>query len=231
MIKYIMAGSLLFITRLLDAQVIPVTETSITANQKIAANQLPKNGVNGMVTSQTFTPAMINNLCLKTKLRGDNDFEGHKVAVSVNMYYTGYTSGRDNIIKVVIELSGEEQEEDREGEIRAYVKGKWEKEIYRAPEGFVIAGLDGEKSVSFSFIADPSRKGASQVIDGCKGYFFRLSNGTLGFEFDRKMLQDMLLSTDFAGDDFNGEKLACDNCCFKIRALSLKSFTVNLKKG
>jgi hypothetical protein len=231
MIKYIMAGSLLFISRLLDAQVIPVAETYVTTNQTIPANQLPKNGVNGLITSQTFTPAIINNLCPKTRLRGDNDFEGHKVAVSVNIYYTGYTSGRDNVIKAVIELSGEEQEEDREGEIRAYVKGKWEKEIYRAPEGYLIAGMEGEKSVSFSFIADPSRKGSSQVIDGCKGNFFRLSNGTFGLGFEHKILLDMLLSTDFAGDDFNGEKLACDNCCFKIRALSLKSFTVNLKKG
>lgn len=229
--KIVLAFSyILFLPFFSAAQIqLPSGNKPIRQQQTIPVNQLPQNGVKGLSYITSVTPAVINNLCPKNKKQGDNDFERHLVYVSVNIYYKGYISGNENVLKAVISLRGEEMSEDREGEIRAIVEDKWEKEIYRAPEGFVITNLNGEKSISFSFNADQNRPGCGFKIDDCKGVFFKLSKGTFGFEFNERLLQELVISTDFRGDDFNTDPASC-GCGFKIQELQLKPLSVTIKK-
>lgn len=207
----------------------PVKVNPANPNKQIPVSQLPKDGVRGMTVVRTITPPAISNLCPNNKISGDNDFGRRTVYVTVNIYYRDYLSGNDTSIKAIISLRGAEIA-DGDPQPLSVVEGNWEIEIFRAPSGWVIDRLEPPYTVNFSFNADPRREGVQQVFDGCKGAFFKLSNGTFGFDFEPAILQELVIPTNFGGDDFTTVAGRCLACGFRIKTLQLKPLTVRLRK-
>ena len=207
------------------AQVPPKAKGVIPSNKQNDAGlnikQLP-----GVISAKTFTPATLTDLCPKIKLAGNNDFERHKVYVTVQVTYTGYTSKRDSVIKAKIKLTGTEEE----GSDRSKFEGSWEIPVYTAPTGYVINNLKGgDLATLFSFRADPARPGVIEDYGACKGPVFSIGKNTLGFTPRQTVISDIIISTDVNGDDFNGRPNVC-NCGFKIKSISFTSRQVELKK-
>lgn len=207
----------------------PVKVNPANPNKQIPASQLPNDGVRGMTVVKTVTPAPISNLCPGNKISGDNDFGRRTVYVTVNIYYRGHLGRNDSVLKAIISVRGAERA-DGDPQPLSVVEGNWEKEIYRAPTGWVIDRLEPPYTINFSFNADPRREGVHQTIDGCKGPFFKLGNGSFGFEFDPAILQELVIPTHFAGDDFTTVAGRCLDCGFRIKSLQFKPLTIRLKK-
>jgi hypothetical protein len=220
----------LFLTIAINGQVNPPVKVNpANPNQQIPIAQLPKDGVRGMTVVKTIMPPIISDLCPNNKISGDNDFGRRTVYVTVNIYYRGYIGGNDSVLKAIIGLRGAERA-DGDPQPLSVVEGNWEIEIFRAPSGWVIDRLEPPYTVNFSFNADPRREGVQQVFDGCKGAFFKLSNGTFGFEFDPAILQELVVPTSFGGDDFTTVAGRCLPCGFRIKSLQFKPLTVRLRK-
>lgn len=175
-----------------------------------------------------FTPELIQRLRPKEKVRGNDNFNG-KSYVTVNMYYRYNRVDGDSIIKLMISLSGEEDNAETGSDARTLIRDDWELVIYRAPAGYKIKGIAGDVSAYFSFYADPKRTKTLQNNGNCKGSYYSLRAGTLGFEFDAKIISDIQFAVQFEGADYNPSP-TYNGCQFEIRKLQLKPMTITLEK-
>lgn len=226
--KMILFTLLLGMASMAEAQN-PKLKTKVSPTKpKLPENQVPNTVVTGPFTV-AYTPTVIEHLAPKTKVRGDDNFNNKKVYVTVNMNYQYNRRAGDSVVKLIITLSGEEDEAERAGEQRSLFEGRWEKIVYRAPAGHRIKNVTGEHAAYFSFNADPTRPGTSLRVGTCKGYYFSLSANTLGFEFDERIIQDIQIGTHFSGADFNPDP-NFRGCQFEITKLQLKPMSITLEK-
>ncbi len=224
---------LLILTCFLAAGLITSAQTNPPkAKVPITTQKNPGTQVPATALVQTkkvgFTPELIQHLAPKNKVRGDDNLNG-KTYVSVNMYYRFNRVAGDSVIKLILSVSGEEDEAERTSDARTLIKDEWEMIIYRAPEGYLVKDITGNVSAYFSFYADPARTGTALRVGECKGNFFSLRARTLGFEFDARIIEDIQFATQFSGPEYNPSP-TFRGCQFEITRLKLHSMTITLEK-
>jgi hypothetical protein len=191
---------------------------------KIKAGNMPT--LKGVINSKTITvtPAMVSNLCPWIKTRGDNNFEDNPVAIEVNIFFSGWSSGTDSVLKADISLFGSENGGDG-----SRVRGHWLKEVYRAPAGWVIKQISNEAnslSGAFSFTANPA---VPYTDKGCHFRSYSMEHHNFGWEVAPATLKniDIYVHLD-KQDDFDEVESSC-SCGFKIAKLEFKQLTVKLE--
>lgn len=194
---------------------------------KAQNTQLPRAATLSRV-KVAFKPELIQRLKPKEKVRGDDNFNG-KSYVTVNMNYRFNRVQGDSVIRLMISVSGEEDEAERGSEARTLIKDDWELEIYKAPAGYRIKDIAGDLFANFSFYADHKRVGTLENTGNCKGHYYSLRKRTLGFEFNARIIEDIQFAVQFDGPDYHPNP-DFSGCQFEIRKLQLKPMTITLEK-
>jgi hypothetical protein len=191
---------------------------------KIKAGNMPT--LKGVVNSKTITvaPAMVSNFCPWVKTRGDNNFEDNPVAIEVNIFFSGWSSGTDSVLMADISLYGSENGGDG-----SRVRGHWVKEVYRAPAGWVIKQISNEVnslSGAFSFTANPAEP---FIVKGCKYRYYSMEHHNFGWDVAPPTLKNIEISVHLDKlNDFDEVESTC-GCGFKIAKIEFKQLTVKLQ--
>jgi hypothetical protein len=191
---------------------------------KIKTTDMPI--LHGVVNSKTITinPATVSNLCPWVKTRGDNNFEDNPVAIEVNIFFSGWSSGTDSVLMADISLSGSENGGDG-----SKVRGHWLKEVYRAPAGWVIKQLSNEANSligAFSFTANPAEP---FIVKGCKYRYYSMERHNFGWDVAPPTLKNIEISVHLDKlNDFDEVETTC-GCGFKIAKIEFKPLTVKLQ--
>ena len=191
---------------------------------KIKTKNMPT--LQGVVNSKIITvaPATVINLCPWIKTRGDNNFEDNPVAIEVNIFFSGWSSGTDSVLMADISLYGSENGGDG-----SKVRGHWIKEVYRAPAGWVIKQISNEAnslSGAFSFTANPAVPYTDKY---CHFRSYSMEHHNFGWDVAPPILKniDIYVHLD-KQDDFDEVESTC-GCGFKIAKVEFKPLTVKLQ--
>jgi hypothetical protein len=191
---------------------------------KIKAGNMPI--LRGVVNSKSITinPATVSNLCPWIKTRGDNNFEDNPVAIEVNIFFSGWSSGTDSVLIADISLYGSENEGDG-----SRVRGHWLKEVYRAPAGWVIKQISNDANSfigAFSFTANPAEP---FIVKGCKYRYYSMERHNFGWDVAPPTLKNIEISVHLDKlNDFDEVESTC-GCGFKIAKIEFKPLTVKLQ--
>ena len=192
--------------------------------RKIKTENMPT--LQGVVNSKTIivAPAKVINLCPWVKTRGDNNFEDNPVAIEVNIFFSGWSSGTDSVLIADISLYGSENGGDG-----SKVRGHWLKEVYRAPAGWVIKQISNEAnslSGAFSFTANPA---LPYIVKGCKYRYYSTERHNFGWDVAPPTIKNIEISVHLDKlEDFDEVESTC-GCGFKLAKIEFKPLTVKLQ--